>query len=350
MSDAELRTLQERYLSSGAVEDGVAWLHARVRAGDLSRERVALAAHLRDPVSAETLRSLGGPALGRFTTDGDWHFLQQWAFALEAYGDEVLLRVHVADAGVWLDSVAEAVRAIAQEGGDPADLRALGRVLQQVVEALQATVLDPERGRERLGRALALLDDRPRVLILRYDGWVPEPHAPRLRGALSCLGGTCQIARRLLSAGKVDPPGILWGTLNGIEPSPRPALLARLREELVPWAQGLSDPIAARQARLLETVNVASPCSAAWEAMRGDARTRFCDACAFEVHDLSGLTADEALALVRTRVGRACLRLYRRADGTVLTQDCAEGLRTRARRLALYSRLPEDRLMGMVAG
>jgi hypothetical protein len=78
---------------------------------------------------------------------------------------------------------------------------------------------------------------------------------------------------------------------------------------------------------LLGRVRVASPCRADWDAMEGDERMRFCQQCGLNVYNLSALTRPEAEALVARTEGRLCARLYRRADGTVLTKDCPEGLR-----------------------
>jgi hypothetical protein len=84
---------------------------------------------------------------------------------------------------------------------------------------------------------------------------------------------------------------------------------------------------------LLDGISIASPCSADWNQMEGDARRRFCASCKLHVHDLSGMTAAEATALLRTAgQGRVCVRLFRRADGTVLTRDCPVGLRQKLRR------------------
>ena len=82
---------------------------------------------------------------------------------------------------------------------------------------------------------------------------------------------------------------------------------------------------------VLEDVRIATPCHVSWESMTGDERKRFCGACKLDVYDLSGLTRAEAEALVFGRAAagqRTCVRLWRRADGTVLTQDCppARGL------------------------
>jgi hypothetical protein len=89
---------------------------------------------------------------------------------------------------------------------------------------------------------------------------------------------------------------------------------------------------------LLDRVSVASPCSARWEDMAGDAVTRHCGSCDLEVHNLSAMSRAEANAFLQSRAaGRVCARFYRRADGTVLTRDCPVGLsaaRARAVRAA----------------
>ncbi len=86
---------------------------------------------------------------------------------------------------------------------------------------------------------------------------------------------------------------------------------------------------------VLNDLRIASPCPASWLAMRGDDRVRFCDACSKSVYNLSDLTATEATALIRESEGGICLRLYHRADGTVLTADCPVGLRHALRRRLL---------------
>ncbi|MGB3968464.1 MAG: hypothetical protein WBO45_17140 [Planctomycetota bacterium] len=84
---------------------------------------------------------------------------------------------------------------------------------------------------------------------------------------------------------------------------------------------------------LLDGISIASPCSADWNQMTGDDRRRFCAQCKLHVHDLSGMTADAAMALLRqTGKGRVCVRFFRRTDGTVLTRDCPVGLRQKLRR------------------
>jgi hypothetical protein len=75
----------------------------------------------------------------------------------------------------------------------------------------------------------------------------------------------------------------------------------------------------------LNNIKVASPCPASWDAMYGDERKRFCGECKLNVYNLSGMTRDEAEQLVTNHEGRLCVRFYRRADGSVITQDCPVG-------------------------
>jgi len=68
--------------------------------------------------------------------------------------------------------------------------------------------------------------------------------------------------------------------------------------------------------------------------MTGDDRVRFCDLCNLHVYNLAELTRTEAESLIANSEGRICARLYRRADGTVITKDCPVGLRALRRRAA----------------
>jgi len=84
----------------------------------------------------------------------------------------------------------------------------------------------------------------------------------------------------------------------------------------------------------LETIQIASPCPASWDEMEGDDRVRFCGECRLNVYNIEAMTRKEAHRLIAENEGRLCLRLYRRADGTVLTRDCPIGLRALRRRVA----------------
>jgi hypothetical protein len=66
--------------------------------------------------------------------------------------------------------------------------------------------------------------------------------------------------------------------------------------------------------------------------MRGDDRVRFCKHCNLNVYNLPALSRQQAEDLVNANEGRMCVSFYRRADGTVITEDCGGGLRFAARR------------------
>jgi hypothetical protein len=86
----------------------------------------------------------------------------------------------------------------------------------------------------------------------------------------------------------------------------------------------------------LEDIRIAAPCNASWDDMAGDDRVRFCGKCEKNVFNLSAMPREEAQALVADRTGKLCVRLYKRADGTVLTEDCPVGVKRRRRvRLAV---------------
>ncbi|HXH37863.1 MAG TPA: carboxypeptidase-like regulatory domain-containing protein [Thermoanaerobaculia bacterium] len=79
------------------------------------------------------------------------------------------------------------------------------------------------------------------------------------------------------------------------------------------------------------------PCQAAWEEMAGDERVRHCTLCSLNVYNFAEMTRDEVRELLMRTEGRVCARLYRRADGTVITRDCPTGIRAirlRASRVA----------------
>jgi len=85
---------------------------------------------------------------------------------------------------------------------------------------------------------------------------------------------------------------------------------------------------------LLDSINVASPCRADWDEMVGNEQVRFCRHCSLYVHDLSKVTRKDALRLVVASRGKLCVRYYKRPDGTVRTDECAEPLRHIKRRLS----------------
>jgi len=82
----------------------------------------------------------------------------------------------------------------------------------------------------------------------------------------------------------------------------------------------------------LGRLRIAEPCQAGWEGMAGDERVRHCTLCSLNVYNFAEMTRDEVRALILRTEGRVCARLYRRADGTVITRDCPTGMRAMRRR------------------
>ncbi|WP_438027295.1 hypothetical protein [Sorangium sp. So ce233] len=103
----------------------------------------------------------------------------------------------------------------------------------------------------------------------------------------------------------------------------------RLEGELATVRERLDGVTARRGLPLLDSIRVASPCPTNWDEMVGDDRVRFCPHCEKNVYNLSEMPRDEAERLVRASAGDLCVRLYRRADGTVLTADCPLGVNRR---------------------
>jgi hypothetical protein len=84
----------------------------------------------------------------------------------------------------------------------------------------------------------------------------------------------------------------------------------------------------------LDRMRIASPCSVGWERMSGDEKVRYCDECNLHVYNISEMTGERVASLIASKEGRICARLYRRADGTVLTKDCPVGLRAFRKRVS----------------
>ena len=87
----------------------------------------------------------------------------------------------------------------------------------------------------------------------------------------------------------------------------------------------------------LDQLRVASPCTVPWDDMRGDDRVRFCGQCEKNVYDLSAMTRAEAEQFLADHGVSACVRLFRRTDGTILTSDCPVGVKKKRFHLAVFS-------------
>jgi hypothetical protein len=100
----------------------------------------------------------------------------------------------------------------------------------------------------------------------------------------------------------------------------------------------------------LDLIQIASPCPASWESMKGDARVRFCGECRLNVYNLSEMSRGEAETFVSQREGRTCVRFFRREDGTVLTKDCPVGLRALRQRFVRATAALCGILVALISG
>jgi hypothetical protein len=100
----------------------------------------------------------------------------------------------------------------------------------------------------------------------------------------------------------------------------------------------------------LDNIKIASPCSADWNKMYGSERKRFCAECKLNVYNISEMTQEEAENLIIRSEGRLCLRIFRRADGTVITRNCPVGWARVKRRLSMVRTAVFGIVGGFIAG
>jgi len=79
----------------------------------------------------------------------------------------------------------------------------------------------------------------------------------------------------------------------------------------------------------LDLVEIPIPCEVPWDGMPGDEQVRHCGQCKQNVYNVAAFTRVEAMQLLRQR---ACLRIYRRPDNTIITSDCRARLRAARKR------------------
>ncbi len=97
-------------------------------------------------------------------------------------------------------------------------------------------------------------------------------------------------------------------------------------------ARLLEDAKARAKLPILDNIGIASPCRVDWATMTGDDRVRACSQCDKNVYNLSGMTRDEAQALIIEKNGKLCVSYFQRSDGTILLADCTIGKAAARRR------------------
>ncbi len=88
----------------------------------------------------------------------------------------------------------------------------------------------------------------------------------------------------------------------------------------------------------LPQIHIANPCHEDWEQMQGDSASRFCAHCSRSVQNLSEMTAAEVRDIVESGES-VCVRMRRRADGTIVTRRGGLGRRLMAATASLLASL-----------
>jgi hypothetical protein len=91
-------------------------------------------------------------------------------------------------------------------------------------------------------------------------------------------------------------------------------------------------PVIANDRDIVDRIDIPLPCHVPWANMTGDDRVRFCGDCRQNVYNVAMFTRAEATRLLNDSSGRVCLRIFRRPDGTVVTDDCRARLRAARKR------------------
>ena len=82
-------------------------------------------------------------------------------------------------------------------------------------------------------------------------------------------------------------------------------------------------------ANLAQSVIIDTPCTADWNEMTGSDSVRFCHSCKLNVYNIAQFSDSEAQEIFSQNLNgnRICTRIYRRPDGTVMTDNCPRALR-----------------------
>lgn len=90
-----------------------------------------------------------------------------------------------------------------------------------------------------------------------------------------------------------------------------------------------TEPVFVKSDSLLDRAFVETPCPTTWDKMKGSDSVRFCHLCHLNVYNIANLTDKEAEAVLSKgkEGGRVCALLYRRPDGTIVTDNCPRALR-----------------------
>ena len=229
MTDSRLQQLKRAWEASGSVEDETAYLRERGRAGDLTEERVELAAYCGHTASRLYLSVKGGAP--------DRSAREIRSRLIRLGGKPLAMRALLAMA--WRD------------WANPrwVELREEDEALLERHEGLLEANAPPWQSREQ-----------EQAMLRSFERWLLDPSEKRLAAALE-LAGRCgdqrlfrssaAAAARVLEANSEDALAEAFFRRLSVTPSPRDdtfTLKPDQADELVPWLLGYSDPVAERVA------------------------------------------------------------------------------------------------------
>lgn len=246
MTDSHLRELERRFRQTGSASDEAVWLRARVQAGDLSEDRLRLAAYVGSEGATQAL--LGDPTI----QPSD---LVDWVRGLEVFGMEPLARASVALAEHVLSAWAR------RYPGDDRPARA--------IEATREWILCPcSPHSEAAFAALEAADGASDLVIAEATqiGWTDELSSAKEAAQAARYCGYSARPSRPPRPEECGPPGSMTTdgddaaecavlTLTSLDPEAWPSSMDRpavrdlrmtVSAALQPWALGYSDPIRER--------------------------------------------------------------------------------------------------------
>lgn len=88
----------------------------------------------------------------------------------------------------------------------------------------------------------------------------------------------------------------------------------------------------------VDKIFIANPCVAKWEDMDGGQTVRFCGQCSKNVHNLSAMAPEElAFTLEKRKREPTCVYMSKRANGSVVIDNCPEVFRATRDRIQAYA-------------
>jgi len=240
MADDRLRLLERRWQESGSVEDEAALLGARVRAGELKRERLEFAALLGHPAAGVASPTIAAcPGLTELLTrlsELHWPAAANWGRALPpSWAVCVRALISIANSLENDASRSRNTKGLAEQMGQDTDLPPPLWAL----EAAEEWVLCPCRKHSRRAADIGV-QYRSSIVARTYP---PRSRVPYL-AAIAAGGPRNSGLTTVPSREEVLETCLEACDVAGLAES---ALYGAVTTELLPWCLGQSDPVARRQ-------------------------------------------------------------------------------------------------------